>query len=467
MSTDYQRDIDHRLFTCFTELSEYSPTNDCRELFLVLYIMRFLSSPNHPYKVAENATIQSLLSHGKEHLDARIMLAWLSIQRDNSPVFDNILSLVDFESRLWGERSAWQQELYSLLKNLQSLPFEEAPVDIYQTAFSNLIDAMHQESKERYTPNAICKLLVKLLQPENKKSIYDPTCGSANFLSEAINTIKKNDGGKTALKITGEDINYQPCALARLNMAIHGETEGVIHQTDCLNALTEKTYDYVLSNPPFSMKSWRRDKHEKSLDDAKFAFGTPPDNNADYAFIQHIIASLNANGRAAIMVSNGALNRKKEQEIRANIIHAGLIDAVISLPANLFFHTDISTNILIIKKDKSNTDILFINANDIYEKGKNKNKISERHIETITSYYQNRKTVKSRSRLVSLDEIEASGYSLEVSRYIQEEHNIQLKPLSELLERQRSLEAELLELQSEMHSIVERVKNNSLSKQKL
>lgn len=307
--------------------------------------------------------------------------------------------------------------------------------DILGDAYEYLMQKFSKEAGkskgEFYTPAEVSRILASVIGIENatsnKQTIYDPTCGSGSLLLKthemALTATGKN------LTIYGQEFKAQTASLAKMNMWLHGsETADIrVGNTIASPQFTDKngnlqTFDFAVANPPFSDKKWRN-----SLGDPKndiynrFIYGTPPDKNGDYAFLQQMIASLKDTGAGAIILPHGVLFRGNAEEvIRKNLIEKGIIKAIIGLPANLFYGTGIPACILVIDKSNmgSKRDIFMIDASKGFTKEGNKNRLRERDIHAIVDAFRNQSTIKKFSRVVKYSEIEKNGFNLNIPRYI-------------------------------------------------
>jgi type I restriction enzyme M protein len=282
-----------------------------------------------------------------------------------------------------------------------------------------------------YTPSEVSRIMAKVIGVEeaisNKQTIYDPTCGSGSLLLKAAELAQTVNG--VNLSVYGQEFVTETAALARMNMWLHGSSTAEIKNGNTM-ASPEfldkqgnlRTFDFCVANPPFSDKKWRNNLGKPSDDIYKrFIYGTPPDKNGDYAFLQHLVASIKDDGAGAIILPHGVLFRgNAEETIRTNLVNAGLIKAVIGLPANLFYGTGIPACIIVIdKKNKApKRDVFMIDASKGFIKDGNKNRLREQDIHAIIDAFDNLATNDKFSRLVSHEEIEKNGFNLNISRYI-------------------------------------------------
>lgn len=242
-----------------------------------------------------------------------------------------------------------------------------------------------------------------------------------------------------------------------MNMFLHEINDAVIEWGDTLrNPLHLENerlmkFDKIVSNPPFSLDKWGAEDLKDDIY-GRFNMGLPPQSKGDYAFISHILASLNENGTAGIILPHGVLFRAaSEGKIRKQIIENNWLDAVIGLPANLFFGTPIPACILILKKNKIDNNILFIDASNAYDKGKSQNILSEDDIKNILKVYDERKEVDKYSYIAGIEEIRENDYNLNIPRYVdafEEEEKIDLEGLKKDI---KELEIQMNEVKTKIN----------------
>lgn len=380
----------------------------------------------------------------------------LASQRD----FENLFDDMDLNASKLGKTEADRSALISkvMLKiNDINFHYEDAEIDVLGDAYEYLIGqfaaSAGKKAGEFYTPQQVSKLLAKLVTiGKNKlKNVYDPTCGSGSLL---LRVAKETD----VVSFYGQEKVATTYNLARMNMLLHGIpfNHFDIENNDTLEHPNEDhmqlRFDAVVANPPYSAK-WSADA--KFLDDERFsAYGKlAPKSKADYAFIQHMLYLLDGAGTMAVVLPHGVLFRgAAEGVIRKYLIkEKNWLDAVIGLPANLFFGTSIPTCILVFKKCKKNDDIFFIDASKEYESGKNQNRLTDENIEKILDTYINRKDVEKYAHAVFLEEIEENDYNLNIPRYVdtfEEEEEIDIKAVMKEI---KELEAKRDELDKEIN----------------
>jgi len=309
--------------------------------------------------------------------------------------------------------------------------------DAYEYLMRHFATESGKSKGQFYTPAEVSRVMAKVIgiSKDNSSStttVYDPTCGSGSLL------LKIADASEKSISIYGQEMDVATAALARMNMILHnfptaeiklGNTLANPLNLDSRNQL--KVFDYVVANPPFSFKSWSNgvdalnDPHGRFKD-----YGVPPTKNGDYAFLLHIIRSLNKKGKGACILPHGVLFRgNAEAEIRKNLIIKKYIKGIIGLPPNLFYGTGIPACIIII--DKENTEdrkgIFMIDAGKGFMKDGNKNRLREQDIHKIVDMFNKGIEIEKYSRMVSYEEIEKNEYNLNIPRYIdtQEPEDIQ------------------------------------------
>lgn len=317
--------------------------------------------------------------------------------------------------------------------------------DFFEFELKNLYEARGLIGSEFYTPRGVVDFLVSALAPAPGESIFDPVCGSAGFLVSSDKYARSNDKNGGGVKLRGVERNRSVARLAKWNLFVHGCTQSSIFIEDSLANCSEIKFDAVFANPPFSVKTWDWDAFERS---GHAIYGSPPRANADYAYLQYIISSLNDCGRAAVIVPSGVLFRAgAEKEIRSKIVMDGLIDAVVALPSGMFKNTSVSLCVLFIDKRKCNKEILFVRQHE----GVNST-LDE--LQYLLEIYRGRKEISGVSRVVGFEEIEASDYDLNFVRYIKS-GKVGHRKFSEVFAEYSLREERLRVLQDEIKNIVE------------
>lgn len=305
--------------------------------------------------------------------------------------------------------------------------------DAYEYLMRNFATESGKSKGQFYTPAEVSRILASVIGIDKAKSaketIYDPTCGSGSLLLKAHDAAESATGYNLA--IYGQEMDNATAALARMNMWLHDAGTAEIANNNTLSTpmFTDektgalRTFDYVVANPPFSVKSWTSGVNVSADPYDRFAYGTPPEKNGDYAFLLHIIASLKSTGKASVILPHGVLFRgNAEATIRKNLVQRGYIKAIIGLPPNLFYGTGIPACILVLDKEgaAARDSIFMIDASKGFAKEGPKNRLRERDIHRIVSTFLSKTEIDKYSRNVSISEIADSknDYNLNLPRYI-------------------------------------------------
>ncbi|MTI71436.1 MAG: type I restriction-modification system subunit M [Firmicutes bacterium] len=299
--------------------------------------------------------------------------------------------------------------------------------DAYMYLIKMFADDGGKKGGEFYTPEEVKEVMVRVLKPEETESIYDPTVGSAGFLINSINYVKEQGGNYKNLQLYGQEINLSTWAIAKLNMLLHNAKGATIWKGDTIRdpknreGSTLMTYDKVIANPPFSLKNWGKDIAQSNQYN-RFNYGVPPKSYGDFAFVMHMVASMNSKGKMATVVPHGVLFRGgAEGKIRKKMLQDDLFEAVIGLPSNLFYGTGIPAAVIVLNKNKPEAKkdkVLFIEASKGYEKDGNKNRLTDENIEKIVDAYDKYKEIDKYANVIDLDEIKENDYNLNIARYV-------------------------------------------------
>lgn len=272
--------------------------------------------------------------------------------------------------------------------------------------------------------------MTEILQPKSGESIYDPTCGSAGMLISAIAYLKANGKEWRNVKVYGQEINALTSAIGRINLFLHGVKDFNIVNGDTLSAPAFiengklKQFDLVLANPPYSISQWDREAFESDKYGRNF-LGVPPQGRADYAFIQHIIASLRKDtGRCAILLPHGVLFRNEESVMRERLVRSDAVECIIGLGPNLFYNSPMEACIMICRMNKSSDrrgKVLFINAVNEVERKNAQSYLEDRHIERIAAAYEKYSDEAGFAKLAGIEDIEKNNFSLSIPLYVKQE----------------------------------------------
>jgi len=377
---------------------------------------------------------------------------------DSQEDFQHLFDDMDLTSSKLGRDVQSRSKLIAkIMVNINDIPFLHDDVDIdvlgdaYEYMISQFAANAGKKAGEFYTPQQVSKILAKIVTAGKTeiKNVYDPTCGSGSLLLRVAKEAK-------VWKFYGQEKTATTYNLARMNMLLH---DVEYQRFDIQNEDTleeprhiEERFEAVVANPPYSAK-WSADS--KFTDDERFSAyqKLAPKSKADFAFIQHMIHQLDDNGTMAVVLPHGVLFRgAAEGAIRRYLIESkNYLDAVIGLPANIFYGTSIPTCVLVFKKcRKENETILFIDASNEFEKGKNQNLLTDEYAEKIVNTYIKRETIDKYSYAATIQEIKENDYNLNIPRYVdtfEEEEPIDLNAVSTRIE---ALDREIAEIDTEL-----------------
>ncbi|WP_039651895.1 type I restriction-modification system subunit M [Clostridium tyrobutyricum] len=426
------------------------------------------------YAIAPNDTWESLINKIN---DSQV------IPSDYQTIFDNFNknaelnkeAVKDFrgifndvnlgDSRLGSSTNERAKSLNNIVKLVDEIEYKgdngkDILGEIYEYLIGKFAASAGKKGGEFYTPHQVSKILAKLVTNDVEKSdeffnLYDPTMGSGSLLL----TVGEELPNGSPIKYFGQELNTTTYNLARMNLMMHDVPYNnmTLNNADTLeNDWPDgpdgkgidhpRSFDAVVANPPYSAK-WDNDKTK--LKDPRFSdYGKlAPASKADYAFILHSIYHLNNTGTMAIVLPHGVLFRgAAESKIRQTLIEKNYLDTVIGLPANLFYGTSIPTAILVFKKNRKTKDILFIDASNDFEKGKNQNNLSDENVDKIINTFKERKDVDKYAYVASIDEIKENEFNLNIPRYVdtfEEEAPIDLEEVNRQLEQDNKEIAEL------------------------
>ena len=374
--------------------------------------------------------------------------------------FENLFEDMDLNNSRLGRGEADRTKLIStIMLKINDIDFhhEDAEIDVlgdaYEYLISNFAASAGKKAGEFYTPQQVSRILAKLVTINKSKlqSVYDPTCGSGSLLLRVGKETK-------VVSYYGQEFNSTTYNLARMNMLLHGVSfrHFDIKNDDTLERPRhiDMKFDAVVANPPYS-QNWSADP--KFIEDERFsAYGKlAPKSKADFAFIQHMIYQLSDNGTMAVVLPHGVLFRgSAEGVIRKYLIKdKNYLDAVIGLPANIFYGTSIPTCILVFKKCRENEEnIIFIDASKDFEPGKNQNRLRDQDVDKIIKTYIDRKEIEKYCHIASLSEIEENDYNLNIPRYVdtfEEEEEIDIKAVQQEL---KVIDKQIAEVDKELNA---------------
>lgn len=400
---------------------------------------------NERFTLTETSAFDYLYENRADpEIGQKINVALAEIENNNSEKLRNVFRAIDFNSTVdFGETKDKNAILRNLLEDFRGLDLRPSQLDsadiigdAYEYMIANFASDAGKKGGEFFTPSQVSRLVAELVAPQENERIYDPTCGSGGLLLKAYNKVPSHK-----VAVYGQEVNNQTWALCKMNMFLHGVDDAVIWQGDTLatpqNIRDDKLMKFqcVVANPPFSLDKWdsgflsgltgedkKKEKMSASLDPyGRFAWGVPPASKGDYAFVLHMLHSLDEHGRMAVVLPHGVLFRgASEGKIRKEIIEFNLLDAVIGLPANLFYGTGIPACVLVFRKGRTTSDVLFIDASGDgnFEKGKNQNLLRDCDIERIAETYRKREVIDKYCYIAQKEEIVENDYNLNIPRYV-------------------------------------------------
>jgi type I restriction-modification system, M subunit len=393
--------------------------------------------------------------------------------------FANVFSDVNLgDSRLGSSTNERAKALNDIVLMIKEFNFKDESGhdilgDVYEYLIGQFAANAGKKGGEFYTPHEVSRVLAKIVTSDVKDTdhqfqVYDPTMGSGSLLL----TVQKElpNGEHTgSVGFYGQELNTTTYNLARMNLMMHGVNyqNMDLRRADTLdtdwpfekNGEVEipRRFDAVVANPPYSQK-WDTKNIDREKDTRFKSFGVAPASKADYAFVLHGLYHLKPEGTMAIVLPHGVLFRgAAEEKIRRNIIKENLLDAVIGLPANLFYGTSIPTCVLVFKGREARgdrKDILFIDASNEFEKSKNQNKLTEENINKIVETYINREDIDKYAHVASMKEIEENDYNLNIPRYVDTFEEEEVIPLPEITKELKDVDSEIQSTSAEIFSLL-------------
>ena len=408
-----------------------------------------------------NETLERVFKHIEESATGT------SSEGDFTGLFDDI----DVNSNKLGPTVAKRNEkLTKILEKIGDMPlaYADSKIDAFGDAYEYLMSMYASNAGksggEFFTPQEVSELLMRLATVGKTEvdGVYDPACGSGSLLLKAEEVLGK---GKVQRGFFGQEINITTYNLCRINMFLHGVTFDKF-SIACEDTLISpqhwdnEPFEVIVSNPPYSIH-WAGDSNPLLINDPRFAPAgvLAPKTAADFAFILHSLSWLKTNGTAAIVCFPGIMYRSgAEQKIRKYLVDNNFVDCVIQLTDNLFFGASISVCLLILKKNKSDTNVLFIDASKEFIKNGNKNQLTAENIETIVRGFKDRKDTEFFSKVVSYELIKDNRYNLSVSTYVESDVKEDVIDIDELNSNIKRISYEGQQLRNKIDEIIEKLK---------
>ncbi len=394
------------------------------------FIVGELEEPiNYDFFVAKNAR-WSEIKDVKSNVGNTLNKALEALEDNNTEKLEGVLKHINFNEKI-GNKSLSDNLLINLITHFNTILLTDENFefpDLLGSAYEYLIkyfaDDAGKKGGEFYTAGEVVKLLANIIEPQENMSILDPTVGSGGMLIQSKQFVDENGGDSRRITLYGQEVKGATWSICKMNMLLHNINSANIKQGDTLvdpqhithGELTR--FDRVIANPPFSQNYVKKDL--PTAYNTRFEFGYPPEKKkADLMFLQHMISVLNDHGKMACVMPHGVLFRGgEEQTIRKGIIEAGILEAVIGLPPNLFYGTGIPACVLVINKQGKETrdEILFINADKEFKDGKNQNSLRPEDIQKIVNVYRRKQTIDKYSKSVKISDLD--DFNLNIRRYV-------------------------------------------------
>jgi type I restriction enzyme M protein len=415
----------------------------------------------HQFFVPERARWENIQTITQDIGDA-INKAFEALEEENAAL-QGVLANIDFNDK----EKLPDKLLQQLIQHFSAIDLSNGNLsepDILGRAYEYLIkqfaDDAGKKGGEFYTPSKVVELIVKLIKPEEGMRVCDPTAGSGGMLIQSVDYIKAKGGNPRNLTLHGQEKNLNTWAICKMNLLLHGLSDHRIEKGDTIREpkLLEDgeliLYDRVIANPPFSLSNWGREEAEADTL-GRFRFGLPPKDKGDLAFVQHMVATLNHEGKAGVVMPHGILFRGgAEAVIRKGLLEEDLIEAIIGLPSNLFYGTGIPACIVILnrkKEEHKKGKVFFLNGANDYQEGKNQNFLRDQDIDKIVSAFDKWEDVEKYCRVVDLKEIQENDYNLNIARYIDSTEEEEQIDVEEAIAELRKLEEERNKIEEQMY----------------
>ena len=381
-----------------------------------------------------------------ENVGQRLVEAFIAIEQANPGVEADGRVIGGLEG-IFGPKDGWTNKakmpdhiITSLIEDFSryNLSLTSCPADEMGQAYEYLVgkfaDDAGNTAQEFYTNRTVVTLMAEILQPKPNESIYDPTCGSGGMLVKCLDYLRSKGQPWQGVKVFGQEINALTSSIARMNLYLNGVEDFSIVNADTLekpgfvDGSHLRKFDIVLANPPYSIKQWNREKFMNDKWGRNF-LGTPPQGRADYAFFQHILASMDdKTGRCAILFPHGVLFRDEEQAMREELIKLDFLECVIGLGPNLFFNASMEACIIICRKKKSSDrkgKVLFIDAKDEVTRKNAESYLEQHHIKKIVDAYNAFIDIDGFAKVVDNAAISSNRALISIQSYVVNSDNTQ------------------------------------------
>ena len=417
---------------------------------------------DHPFDLPEGLRWADVRKH-TTNIGEYLNDAFKAVEDANMKL-RGIFQSVDFNNK---ERFS-DATLERLLQHFEKYDMRNSNVeaDVLGNAYEYLIKQFADDGGatggEFYTPKEVVRLMVECLEILEGMSVYDPTCGSGGMLLEAYRAVERSGENPRSLSLFGQERNLNTWAICQMNLLLHDIDDVDVRRGDTLrepkHLVSEgskalRNFNRVIANPPFSLKEWGYTSWKNGDVYGRDIYGCPPAGYGDLAFVQHMLASLNENGKLAVVVPHGVLFRASEGAIRKAFIEHDLVEGMIGVAPNLFYGAGISAAILFLRKRKPERlrgKVMIVNGAEQYEEGSAQNYLSDEHIKTLSEAYLAFEDAKHLATVVSTSDIVANDYDLNITRYMN------LREVGEKIDVATEVEC-LMELVAERNSAEERM----------
>ncbi len=384
---------------------------------------------NHRFAIPDGCHWDDIRSV-TENIGATILRAMRAIESANPDTLPGVFGDGD-----WGNKNLLPDStLADLIEHFstRTLSIANLPEDELGNGYEYLIKKFADDSghtaQEFYTNRTLVHLMTLMLEPQPGESVYDPTCGTGGMLISTVAELKRQGEEWRSIRLYGQELNYGTSAIARMNLFLHGITDGHIAHGDTLTRpafLNSRggleMFDVVLANPPYSIKAWNREAFAKDPY-GRNLWGVPPQNAADYSFIQHIAKSLDPKtGRAAILLPHGILHRVAEASVRRAMIESDLVEAVIGLAHGLFYNSGMEAIVLVLnahKPTERRRRVLFVDAKNEYYRSGVQSFLSDAHQGRMLDAYRRFADEPGFCAVATFDQIACKDYSLAIPAYV-------------------------------------------------
>ena len=384
-----------------------------------------------PYFYVPPEAHWSSIKHVKTSVGSTLNKAFEDIEEANIDVLEDVLKGINFNRKI-GQRTLDDDTLADFVQNFEKIPLRDEDFEFpdllgaaYEYLIKHFADSAGKKAGEFYTPAEVVRVCVEIVEPREHMSVYDPTIGSGGMLIQARDYVRECGGNPSDLALYGQEKIGSTWSICKMNMLLHGIAHADIRQGDTIREPLHKDetnelrrYHRVLANPPFAQKYIKKDI---AFPGRFHVFMPEKGKKADLMFVQHMLAVLRPDGKMATIMPHGVLFRGgEEREARKSFIERGVLEAVIGLPANLFYGTGIPACILVMNKQgaANRKHVLFINADREYREGKAQNFLRPEDIDKIVHAYRSMHDVPAYARLVPVEEIAAEEFNCNIRRYV-------------------------------------------------